>query len=104
MSNRMPKRLSNATSIDFYRSWMIEVNHTQTGYYYVCCSPGGQQLSDEKLYPKELDAQQAAVALIDRAFACYALKRLLREFYEHEQLSLADWLALSQSLNYVTPV
>jgi hypothetical protein len=83
---------------------MIEVNHTETGYYCICCSPNGQQLSDYKFYPKELDAQQAAVVLIDRAFACYALKQLFRELYEQAQLPFADWLALSQSLNYVSRI
>jgi hypothetical protein len=84
---------------DFYRGWMVEVRKQQGGFQSICCSPIGEKLSDRSLYTQDFEARQAAIALIDRLFACYALKQVLRDMYELGQLDRDNWQRLSQSLS-----
>lgn len=89
------------TVTDFHRSWMIEVTSLESGFQSVCCSSVGNQLSDRKVYTCQSAAWKAAVDLIDRFYACYAIDLVLRDVYEAGQLRFEEWQMLSQSLGRI---
>jgi len=84
---------------DFHCGWLIEVYQLEGGYQSWCTSPNGYQLSDRNFYAQPLQAQQAAIQLIDRLCVSFAIKQALREQFEANKLSFDEWQALTNSLH-----
>lgn len=87
---------------EFHRGWMIEITQTEGRFQSICYSPNGSRLHDRTSYFSCLTAWQSAIELIDHCFVRMALKRFLREQYELDRLTFAEWQQLHQSLEQVT--
>jgi hypothetical protein len=85
-------------SVEFYRSWMVELLPAEYGVQGVCHSPNGKQMGLGICYASPELAWQAAMEQIDRFHACHALNRYLYELYDAGRLSFEIWQSLSQSL------
>jgi len=90
--------------IEFYQGWMIELAITGSQVLFTCYSPYGETLSDWIVYTNYAAARQAAFDLIDQLIACACLKGLMREAFEANLLSLAEWQNLTQSLDYIARI
>ncbi len=88
----------DATWIDFYHNWLIEVIETEDGFTGICYSPTRQKIELLALYASRFEAWRAAQQKIDQYFACAGLSSWLRDLYETGQLPLDEWQALHRSL------
>jgi hypothetical protein len=93
----------NLLLVEFHRGWMIEVETSPEGFLNVCRSPFGEELSDGDYYQCRQQAWQAALEMIDLFYACYALKRFLRDAFEEGLLDFDDWQRLSHCLDHELP-
>lgn len=85
--------------IDFYHSWLIEVERLEQGFSATCYSPCRKRVLIQGLYASETDAFLAGKHQINCQIACAALTEALRELYEAERINFSDWRALSHSLH-----
>jgi len=87
---------------EFYQGWMVELLFVERCFQFTCHSPHGKQVRGSTLYPSRLEALQAAFMLINQFSGCYALRSLLREWYETEVLEFAEYQSLCQSLDFIS--
>lgn len=91
--------MKSCSTVDFYRGWIVEIEPQTEGVRTICYSPSRQRLTDYIVYPTVFPAIAAAKRLIDKQFACHALKGFLRELYEARELPFEDWRQLNSSLS-----
>ncbi len=85
--------------IDFYHSWLIEVEPLEQGFSTTCYSPCRKRMLIQGLYASENDAFLAGKQQINHQVACAALSEALLDLYEAERINFLDWRALSHSLH-----
>lgn len=85
--------------VDFYHSWLIEVEPLEQGFAATCYSPCRQRILIQGLYASETEAFLAGKHQINYQIACAALAEALLDLYETERINFSDWRALSHSLH-----
>lgn len=90
--------MNDASLVDFYRGWFIEIEPGQSSFRSICYSPCRQKIAIPAHFPSEFAALQAAKQEVDYQMTRFSVADVMRELYEAGRLNFQDWIALHHSL------